>query len=72
MHLTHRFRSQFVKVLQLLATEFMPTLRRSQDADVASVAVVLDAYITDAKYRQEPAGRAMPRVDASSLSDNRA
>lgn len=59
-------------MLRLIHAEYIPTLKRSADADVAAVAVVLESYISDHKYLKEPEGRAMPRVDVSSLRENRA
>ena len=67
-----RFRGQFAKLLQCVQRDFVPELRRSSDADVAAVATLLDSYISDGAYRKPPDGRDMPRIDLSSMRENRA
>ena len=73
MHrIPRRFRGQFAKLLQCVQRDFVPELRRSSDADVAAVATLLDSYISDGAYRKPPDGRDMPRIDLSSMRENRA
>lgn len=59
------FRRQFLKLLRLVAAEWLPDLARRDD-DAAAVAARLKAYLEDRAYEKPPEGLNIKKSDLSS------
>ena len=62
-----RFKGQFIKVLKCMYEEYLPELAQRQESDIQAVRTLLEHYLVNGQYLKEPEGRAMPRVDLSSV-----
>lgn len=63
---------QFAKLAAYIAKYFVGALQRAGAADATAATTRLQLYLTSQAYHKEPEGRALPRVDSSSNSENRA
>ncbi|KAK8959653.1 hypothetical protein KSP40_PGU000026 [Platanthera guangdongensis] len=63
--LFRRYKSQFIKVLNVISTRFLPTLKQKQGEARREVVMKLEQYLNDKVYMQEPEGR---HLQGSSLS----
>ena len=66
---TGRYRSQFIKLLRCMYEDFLPELgkKAATDPDIQPLRTLLEHYLTARLFEKEPEGRAMPKVDISSL-----
>lgn len=54
--LHRKYQSQFRKILNTIAMEFVPALKARGDPKASSVVSKLEAYVESKKYLQEPEG----------------
>lgn len=60
------YNKSFMKVLHVIATEFIQNLKKQDDPDSRAVVNRLETYIMTKQFLREPDGRRMSRTDMSS------
>ena len=57
--LFRKYKSQFMKVLNIISENFLNALRTQEDPELRPISAEIQSYLEDKKFLQEPEGRAL-------------